>query len=113
MTSSVTLQAVTEGQTIPYDVQLTLKLVGSLTFAAFDATGMTVTSILRDKNGTLVSVATSWFSQTTSIARLDPVAGTFVFARRPYFLKFRIVDGTGDVSFYPQDDYALIPVYAA
>jgi hypothetical protein len=88
-----------EGWTKPIDKQLLLDHV------PFDATGMTVTLELRDKNGTVVAEAgsTGWLTPTTSIVRYTPVAGDLTFARSPMRARFKVVSGS-QVVFFPRGE---------
>jgi hypothetical protein len=96
---------IAEGWTEPLDVQLLLS------GAAFDATGMTVTATVRDRNGAVVNVACAWVMQTSAIARLSPVSTDFVAANGPYTVRFKVVDGSGKVTFFPPTTASSVNVY--
>jgi hypothetical protein len=98
---------ITEGWTSALDFQLLLN------GAAFDATGMTLASVVRDREGKLVTVSTAWGTQATSLARLSPVVTDFVAAQGPYSLRFRVTDGAGKIAYFPQGDASRIGVFVA
>lgn len=101
-----TLFAIAEGWTAPLDAQLLLD------DAAFDATGMTVTSIVRDNDGRLIAVATDWTTIASSIVRLSPILGDFRAGKGPYTVRFKVVDGSGQVAYFPPAEPDLITVAA-
>ncbi len=79
--------------------------------AAFDATGMTITSVVRDRHQALVTVATAWSTAASSQASLSPTALTFDADHGPYTLKYRVVDGAGKVAYFPPTEPARIDVW--
>lgn len=90
-----------EGWTTPIDYQLKKNGV------PFDATGMTVELILRDKNGVEVieGGSTAWSDAPNSIARYSPSATDLTVARSPMRVHWKVVDGAGKVAFFPKGEY--------
>lgn len=82
-----------------------------------DQTGLTVTCVLRDRNGSEVAMAgkVSWVTPATVInSTTGTVAGTGTVkvelavddlkaASSPYRARFKVTDGTGDSVFFPND----------
>ncbi len=102
---SAPLFGITESWTEPLIVQLLID------GAAFDATGMTITSVVRDRHQQLVTVTTAWSTAATSQASLSPGADTFEADHGPYTLKYRVVDGAGKVAYFPPTEPARIDVW--
>lgn len=73
--------------------------------AAFDATGMTVTTILKDRAGRefTPSGGTTWAVQATSQVRFTPAVGDFTVERSPIAVRFRVTDGGGKVAEFPRN----------
>jgi|SRR4051812_39005832 hypothetical protein len=86
-----------EGWTTPIDYQL--KKNGS----PFDATGTTVDTELRDKDGNVVTEvgATAWLDPTVSKVRYTPNAADLTAARSPMKVRFRVTAG-GQVAWFPR-----------
>ncbi len=97
----------TEGWTAQLLVQLLLNS------ATFDATGMLVEAVLRDRHGNRVTVPCIWQTEATSLVAIDPVAATFTEAKSPYTIRFKVTDVASEVAFFPPGDSAQISVYTA
>lgn len=89
------LFTIVEGWTAPMDAQLKLRGV------AFDASGMTVTAVIHDKDGRAVTVSADWLAQASATTRMTPNAGDFRVALSPYRLRYKVVDAGGKVAFFP------------
>lgn len=89
----------------------TLKADGT----AVNLTGYTVTATLRDCNGTLVDT-TSDVSVTDTTAgevTYTPDAADFDADLSPYSLRFKVVDSTGQIVYFPNAAASLIKVRPA
>jgi hypothetical protein len=88
-----------QGRTVPID--RTLKKGPRGAAAAFDASGMTVTLELRDRNGDVVTEAgtTDWADAAVSRVRFNPHADDLVAGK--LFVRWRVVDALGKVAFFP------------
>lgn len=90
-----------EGWTTPIDYQL--KKNG----APFNAAGMTVELILRDKNKVEIAEGglTAWSDETQSIVRYTPSATDLTVARSPMRVHWKVTDGAGKVAFFPKGEF--------
>jgi hypothetical protein len=86
-----------EGWTTPIDYQLKKNDL------PFDATGTTVETELRDKNGTVVAEAgsTAWLDPVLSKVRYTPSAADLTAARSPMKVRFKVTAG-GQVAWFPR-----------
>lgn len=100
---------VVEGWTDP--LPFTLQADG----VAIDLTGLTVSIHLKDNQGTVVASGTSGITVTAStagqVSYAAPSTSTFVAARTPYKIRFRVADATTTLFVYfPNVDEDLIKV---
>lgn len=95
------MESFVEGWTTPIDYQL------EKNGAAFNATGMAVELILRDRAGAEVTEGgtTVWSDAANSIARYSPSATDLTFARSPMRVHWKVTDGAGKVAFFPKGEY--------
>lgn len=72
--------------------------------ASFDATGMTIDLVLRDRQGTELEVAGSvvFTDAATSQARFTPGAADFTVERSPLRARFKVTSGA-QVAYFPKD----------
>jgi hypothetical protein len=84
------------GQTSPVEQQLLRD------GAPFNATGMTLTLILRDSADVVLTLAGAvvWSDATTSKARFTPAANDLIASNAAYRARWRVVQGSV-VSYYP------------
>ena len=91
---------------------------------AVDLTGFTITLILRDAAGTLITTGgtvTIDADQVTNKGQLTytPVAADFVFTAGAYKtstiyqMHWKVVDGAGDIVFFPNDGASELAVFRA
>lgn len=73
--------------------------------AAFDATGMTLALILRDRDGVIVTHAgtVAWIAAATSQAGYTPASGDLTVERSPLTARWKVTDGGGAVAYFPKD----------
>ena len=105
-----TLLTITEGWTQTLDA-FTLKANGT----ALSLTGLTVTMVLKDRNGDAVDTdgdLTPDPDQGTNpgVIRYTPDAADFVAAKSPYTVRFKVVDGDGAIAFFPNGEADQIVV---
>jgi hypothetical protein len=89
---------VTDGTTTPLRFQLLDDGV------PIDLSGMTVTLLLQDRLGTVVSTAGMVTVITATTGRVDftpSSASFFTVANSPYHARFKLVDASGNISFVP------------
>ena len=98
---------VVEGWTEPLISQLLIN------DAAFNATGMTLVVTLKDKDGNAVSVTHGWLDASTSQAQIEPATSTFDFPNGPYWIRYKVTDGGGDIIYFPPTEAGRIEVYKA
>lgn len=69
--------------------------------AAIDGAGLSVTLVLRDRNGGVVPVSgkVDWLVAASGTVRYSPAAEDLKAARAPYQARFKVNDGTRDVYF--------------
>lgn len=90
-----------EGRTVP--IQRTLKRGPRGQAAAFNATGMTVELVLRDRNGNEIAEAgtTGWSDASVSLAMFTPASSDLLSSRRKLYARWKVTDGTGAVAIFP------------
>lgn len=90
---------IVEGWTGPVDMQL--KKNGS----PVSLTGCTVTLVLRGKDGLNIDTASniSVLDAPTGQVRYLPDAGDLVAAKTPHWARFRVVDASSKIVFFPSD----------
>lgn len=100
---------VTEGQT--RKLKFRLKYVDDDGIVqTFDTTGMTITLSLTNADGIPVDTAGDLMPLlpgSSGLVEYSPDAGDFVAANGPYYQKFRVVDGTGLVDFFPRGEHDI------
>lgn len=106
MSALTVLIDITEGWTADIVAQLTIN------DAVFDGTGMTVTSVVKDREGKVIAVTTAWDVVASSQAKLSPDATHFIAANQPYSVHFKVVDVAGKIAYFPQGQPSQIRVYA-
>jgi hypothetical protein len=92
------MAVVTEGVTTPLRFQLLDD------GAPIDLSGMTVTLLLQDRLGAVVSTAGMVTIITATTGRVDFTPSTIAFftvANSPYHARFKLVNSTGGISFVP------------
>lgn len=92
------MAVVTEGITTPLRFQLLDDGV------PIDLSGMTVTLLLQDRLGAVVSTTAMVTVVTASTGRVDftpSSAAFFTVANSPYLARFKLVSATGGISFVP------------
>jgi hypothetical protein len=101
----------TEGWTSPIDYDLEIQTNGA--WASFNATSMTPSLVLKDKDGTVIAFAgtVSWQTAATSRIRFSPAATDFVNSKSPYTLHWKVTDTSSKVAFYPQGEPIIIVVH--
>ena len=105
----------TEGVTATVPVQLKFETVAeSEIFASFNAAGMTLTLILKDKNGAAVDVSgkVAWTVEATSEAAFSPTASDLVASKSPYTAHWQVTAG-GKISFFPNGKPDVWKIHAA
>lgn len=90
---------------------------------AVSLTGMTVTLVIRDPDGALVTPGGTVTVNPDQVANpgkvvYDPAATDFVWvsggpARQPFQIRWKVVDGAGKVVYFPNGDADEISVYRA
>ena len=86
------------GWTTPLDYQL------EKNGASFNASGMTVAFVLRDRLGTQVGGGTtSWLSEALSQARYAPASTDYTVERSPLTGRFEVTDGSGKKAYFPKN----------
>ena len=89
----------------------TLKADGS----AVNLTGCTVSAVLRDCNGTAVDTTgdVTVTGTTSGQVTYTPDAADFSTSGQPFRLRFKVVDQTSAITYYPNDEASLIAVHGA
>lgn len=97
----------TEGWTAPIEYWLQHDGV------SFNATGMTPSIVLKDRDGNAVVVSgtVEWADALTSKIRFNPANTDFIASKSPYKLRWKVTDGSGKVAYYPQGNPILIQIY--
>ena len=100
---------IVEGWTDP--LPFTLKADGT----AVDLTGFTVTATLRDCNGTLVDTTSDVTVTGTTSGQVEyaPDSADFDADLSPYAIRFKAVDSTGNIVYFPNAAASLIKVRSA
>ena len=77
--------------------------------AAPNLTGMTCVLLLYDKNRALKTYAGASGIETaaTGIVYFDPTAADLVASQSPYSIRWKVTDGSGKVSYFPNADAAV------
>jgi len=78
-----------------------------------DLTGMTVTIVLKDCDGTVINNSSSGITVTNATGgevTYAPTSAAFVALKTPYKIRFRVVDALNKTVFFPNEDEDLIPV---
>jgi hypothetical protein len=98
----------TQGWTAP--IEHTLEHDG----ASFDATGMTPSLVLKDKNGAVIAFTgtVAWAAAATSRIRFSPAATDLLAAGSPYTLHWKVTDAEGKIAYYPQGAPITLKVHA-
>jgi hypothetical protein len=98
---------IVEGRTAPLDFQL-LQVTATSTGAPTDVTGFTISMILRDKSGALISTTSTAdpevqiVTATSGRVRYNPsTTNDLLASRSPYRARFKAVDGAGKVQHWP------------
>jgi len=103
-----------EGWTAP--IEYTLKHQDPATGATetFDASGMTPSLVLRDKNGIAIAFTgtVEWADDSVSKIRFNPAATDLVATKSPYTLHWKVTDGAGKIAYYPQGPAIKVKVHA-
>jgi len=97
---------VPEGSTAPLDFQLRNVTrdpdTGIETESEFDATGMTVAIVVRDRTNALVpTITVAWLVIAESKVRVSFQAASLVASLGPYTFRFEVTDGAGKIHKYP------------
>ena len=75
--------------------------------ANFNASGMTVSGVLRDVAGTIQTLSScevvTWLWATCSQVRYAPTSSHFEPAGTPYSLRFRVIDASSRINYYPSE----------
>ncbi len=79
----------------------------------FDASGMTPSLVLKDKDGNVVQVQgiIDWANAAESRIRFNPAATDLVVSKAPYTLHWKVTDAAEKVAFYPQGTPILVRVF--
>lgn len=95
-----------EGWTSPIEYQLYHRDPQTGVEATFNATGFGAAIVLKNRLGVAVDVSgdVTWAAEATSKIRYTPDAADLVAADGPYTVHFKVTDGGGAISYYPQDD---------
>jgi len=95
-----------EGWTGPLDFQL--KGDGTVV----DLTGLTVTGVSKDKKRNAVTLTSdvSILDATDGKVRMTPDTGDFEAENSPYSLRFKVVDGSTGIVFYPSAEAVVLIV---
>jgi len=90
-----------EGETAPVDV--TLYDGEGAARLAIVGTGLTVSLVLRDRQGGVVPIAgkVNWLVAASGTVRYEPAAEDLKAAQSPYEARFSVTDSNSDVAFYP------------
>lgn len=80
---------------------------------AVDLSGCTVTASMFDCNGTAIDTTSDVTVTGTTSGQVTytPDAADFTTANQPYRIRFKVIDGTGAITYYPNADAALIKVH--
>lgn len=113
MTNIVLFDEYSEGWTAPIEYDLRHKNPITGQTISFDATGMTVDIVLRDKTGSIVSSTGSvdWVDATISRVRYTPGAEDFDTRRSPMTLHFVVIDQLGGEATYPQGSPIKLKIF--
>jgi len=93
-----------EGETAPIDV--TLYDGEGAARVAIVGTGLTVSLVLRDRQGGVVPVAgkVNWLVAASGTVRYEPAAEDLKAANSPYAARFKVTDTNSDDAFYPNGE---------
>lgn len=81
---------------------------------AVDLTGMTISIVLKDADGTVINDTTNGVTVTSATGgavSYAPSSSEFVARKTPYKLRFRVVDAFLKVVYFPNEDEDLITVH--
>lgn len=102
-----------EGWTAPIEYTLEHKDPHTGAVATFNASGMTPSLVLKDKNGNVITFTgtVEWAVEATSKIRFNPAATDFVASKSPYTLHWKVTDGAGKIAYYPQGPPIKVKVH--
>lgn len=78
-----------------------------------DLTGMIVTIVLKNADGTVVNDSSSGITVTNATGgevTYAPTSSAFVATKTPYKIRFRVVDAVAKTVYFPNEDEDLILV---
>jgi hypothetical protein len=80
----------------------------------FNASGMTPSLVLKDKDGTVVvfTGTVEWAAAATSRIRFNPAATDLLAANSPYTLHWKVTDAAAKIAYYPQGAPITLKVHA-
>lgn len=92
------------GWTTPIIYALKKSATAGAVPAAFDASGMTLAIVLRDRTGAVFTPAgvAAWHDQATSLAKFTPVVGDLTVERSPIRARWQVTAADG-IAFFPKD----------
>lgn len=110
---STKIDEYTEGWTSPIEYTLYHKNPQTGERATFDATSMTPSLVLRDKNGAVITFTgtVEWADATVSKIRFNPAATDLVASKSPYTLHWKVTDTVNKHAYYPQGTPILLRVF--
>jgi hypothetical protein len=98
----------TEGHTAPIEYDLRHDN------ASYDATGMTPSLVLKDKDGAEITITgtVEWATAATSRIRFNPAATDLVASKSPYTLRWKVTDLSGKIAYYPQGQAITLKIFS-
>jgi hypothetical protein len=96
-----------EGDTDPIDYDIKKAATPSATPSTFDATGMTVTMVIKAKDRTTsvdVTGKVSWLDQLNSRVRFARASTDLLKSKSPYFVHWVVTDALGKEASWPEGD---------
>jgi hypothetical protein len=95
-----------EDDTEPIDYDLKRAPSVGATPVTFNATGLTITMVIKAKDGTSVTTTSKvqWADATNSRARFNRVAGDLLKSKSPYYVHWVVTDGLGKTASWPEGD---------
>lgn len=81
--------------------------------AVFNATNMTPSAVLRDKNSLVVTIGGTieWANVAASRVRYNPGSTDLDDSKSPYTLHFTVTDGANKTAYYPDGQPIILVVH--
>ena len=102
-----------EGWTAGIEYDLMHKNPATGAESTFDASGMSISILLKDKDNNTISFSgtVAWSDQSNSRAKFNPASGDFLRSKSPYSLWWKVTDASSKVAYYPQGEPIKVTVY--